>query len=340
MFLPILKELDKENIKTKYITFDDDDPILFEKFSNIKLYCIGKGNKAFSFLNTMSAHVVLSTTPSLDVYQWKRSKDVDKYVHILHEVGGANEYRMFGLAFFDSVLLTGNFQINEVREIEKLQHSKEKELLVVGSPYMDYLKQKYENIDHLKLAKKYILVAPTWGKNGLLSRYGEKLIDSLLKTDYSIIVRPHPQSMISDKQIINNLIEKYSNNNNIEFNYDVDNFSILDKSCIMISDYSGVIFDYSFIFNKPLLYVKSGINNDINDSWFLKSEIYRYEAMRGLGEEIKESDFYNIQMIIDEAIKSKNIKDNRTKIMDIMWQNRGNAAKSVTDYLKKQLTFD
>lgn len=333
LFLPILKELDKESVRIKYLTFDDDDPILSEKFINIKTKCIGKDNHAFSILNTLSAHTVLSTTPSLDVYQWKRSKDVDRYVHILHEVGGANEYRMFGLAFFDSVLLTGDFQIDEIREIEKLQHSKEKELVVVGSPYMDELQIKYNNSHIDEYNKKYILVAPTWGKNGLLSRYGEKLIDSLLKTDYNIIIRPHPQSLTSDKRVLDDLISKYNGSNKIKFNYDIDNFKVLDMSDIMISDYSGVIFDYSFVFNKPVLYIKSDINNDINDSWFLDHEIYRYEAMRGLGHEINEDDFDNIQMIIDKTINSEKINKNRVIIRDIMWQNRGGAAKSVVNFL-------
>lgn len=334
LFLPILNELDKENIKAKYLTFDDDDPILSKKFNSITTKCIGKGNQAFSILNTLSSHILLSTTPSLDVYQWKRSKDVDKYVHILHEVGGANEYRMFGLAFFDSVLLTGGFQINEIREIEKLQHSKEKELVVVGSPYMDYLQDRYNDHKNFTNTEKCILVAPTWGKNGLLSRYGERLIDALLKTYYHIIIRPHPQSMSSDKQIIDDLLNRYAKNEQVEFNYDLDNFNVLDKSCIMISDYSGVIFDYSFIFNKPVLYISSDINSDFNDSWFLDHEIYRYEAMRNLGREIKEGDFDNLQDIINETLSSKSIKDNREKIRDIMWQNRGNAARSVAEFIK------
>lgn len=337
LFLPILKELDNENIKAKYLTFDDNDPILSEKFVNVAMKCIGKGNQAFSILNTLSAHIVLSTTPGLDVYQWKKSKDVDKYVHILHEVGGANEYRVFGLAFFDSVLLTGAFQIDEVRELEKLQHSKEKELVVVGSPYMDELQNKYNRRKVMNDEKKYILVAPTWGKNGLLSRYGDKLIDSLLKTSYDIIIRPHPQSLISDKQVIDSIVNKYSGCDKIKFNYDIDNFDVLDKSTIMISDYSGVIFDYAFVFNKPVLYISSDINSDFNDSWFLNHEIYRYEAMRLLGRELKESDFDNIESIINETIISENIVDNRKKVKDIMWQNRMLSVKTIVNYIMNNI---
>ena len=101
----------------------------------------------------------------------------------------------------------------------------------------------------------------------------------------------------------------------------------------MISDYSGVIFDYSFIFDKPVLYFSSEIKNDINDSWFLDKETYRYEAMRNLGLKLQESDFNNLQKVMDDVIASKEIKNKREEIKDRLWQNRGKAAGAVCDYL-------
>ena len=340
LFMPILRELENRKIKAQYLTFDYDDPILNENLNYVSAKSIGGGNKAFAILNTISASVFLTTTPGVDVYQWKRSKNVNKYVHILHEVGGANEYRMFGLAFFDAALLTGNFQIEEIREIEKLQHSKKKELLVVGSIYMDELQKEYDRYKQKVCddSVKYVLVAPTWGKNGLLSIYGESLIEALLNTNFNLIIRPHPQSFISDKQIINKIFNRYKDNNRIEFDYEIDNFNSLNKANVMISDYSGVIFDYSLVFNKPVLYFKNEIKNDMNDSWFLDHEIFRYEAMRELGIELNKSDFNNLQNIIYDSITSLELANKRDQIRDIVWQNRGNAVNLVVDYLIKQIS--
>lgn len=53
----------------------------------VLLGLIGAGNKAFAKLNFLHAVVVLSTTPGLDVYQWKRSENVDYYIHIFHSAG-------------------------------------------------------------------------------------------------------------------------------------------------------------------------------------------------------------------------------------------------------------
>ena len=47
--------------------------------------------------------------------------------------------------------------------------------------------------------KKIVLVSPSWGDNGLLKKYGLKLLKPLAESDYHIILRPHPQSSISEK---------------------------------------------------------------------------------------------------------------------------------------------
>ena len=201
---------------------------------------------------------------------------------------------------------------------------------------MDRLKNKYDNIDKKnENNKKVILIAPTWGKTGILMSYGGELIDEILKYNYDIIIRPHPQSIESEKELIEKLEKRYDGK--VEFNYDIDNFDVLNKSDIMISDFSGVIFDYSLIFNKPVIYTKFDIMNDMNDSWFVEKEPYRYEAMRKIGIELNKHNIKNIGNIIDEALLSNKISNNINEIRDILWQERGKATKNVVDYIVKSL---
>lgn len=82
VFRPVCRELDKKGIDTVYMTASPDDPALENDFPHIHAQFIEEGNKAFAKLNFLNASVVLATTPGLDVYQWKRSKQVDYYVHL------------------------------------------------------------------------------------------------------------------------------------------------------------------------------------------------------------------------------------------------------------------
>ena len=105
VFEPICDEFEKRGVEVHYWTMSNDDPALQKDYKYVKSLFIGAGNKGFAKLNFMNAHICLSTTPGLEVYQWKRSKDVDKYVHIFHNPGvNSGGYKLFGLDYYDVVL--------------------------------------------------------------------------------------------------------------------------------------------------------------------------------------------------------------------------------------------
>ena len=211
VFKPICDEFEKREVDLVYWTASPDDPALFEKYEHVKAEFIGEGNKAFARLNMMNVGICLSTTPGLDVFQWKRSKNCDYYVHIPHDASELLGYRMFGLDFYDSVLLTGQFQEHYIRSLEEMRNIKQKELIVVGSTYLDAMHKKFA-LYHISTEKNHtpiVLLAPSWGKDGILSKYGIKIIDALIRTGFEIIVRPHPQTITSETDIIEPLLNAY-----------------------------------------------------------------------------------------------------------------------------------
>src|SRR5574344_1317112 len=110
VFKPVTDEFEKRNITLIYYTSAKDDPAFDQNYKFVKCEYIGDGNTAFAKLNLLSAGVVLMTTPGLNVYQLKRSKNVKHYAHVLHAASDATMYRLFGIDFFDSILLTGDYQ--------------------------------------------------------------------------------------------------------------------------------------------------------------------------------------------------------------------------------------
>jgi CDP-glycerol glycerophosphotransferase (TagB/SpsB family) len=68
---------------------------------------------------------------------------------------------------------------------------------------------------------------------------------------------PHPQSFILEKELVDRLMAKYSD---IEWNRDTDNFDALNRSDILILDFSGVVFDFALVLNKPVIYTLLLIN--------------------------------------------------------------------------------
>ena len=118
-FKSICNEFENKGIDLLYLTQSEDDPVFSAGFSHIKPRFIGTGQKAFNYLNFLNADILLSTTPSLDVFQWKRSKNVRHYIHIPHACSDITLYRLFGIDYYDSVLLSGDFQVKQIRKLEE-----------------------------------------------------------------------------------------------------------------------------------------------------------------------------------------------------------------------------
>lgn len=337
VFKPICDEFEKRGVDLVYWTASPDDPALNEKYKHVKTEFIGEGNKAFARLNMMNASICLSTTPGLDVYQWKRSKNVDWYVHIRHDVEEPVGYRMFGCDFYDAILLTGEHQEYYIRKLEELRNEPSKECVITGCTYLDSMKSRLnkkqkENIQSNN-SQKTVLLAPTWGASGILSKYGEDIIKALLKTGYKIIVRPHPQSFTAEKEMISNLQNKFPNSDKLTWNRDNDNFEVLNQSDIMITDFSGIIFDYTLIFDKPLIYADTSYNSAPYDSAWINEPLWRFETLKKIGKCLEKKDFPYMKEVIDQVINDDSFNEARKQVREETWKYKMQGAEKTVDYL-------
>lgn len=181
-----------------------------------------------------------------------------------------------------------------------------------------------------------VLVAPSWWENGILKKYGLKLLDLLAESDWHIVIRPHPQSLIVEKDIIENLKKRYKDKQNISWNFDVDNLKVLASADVLISDFSCIIFDYAFLFNRPFIYVNQEMNREIYDMSDLDEEPWRYKAIREIGTELTKDNFKNIVSIIKNMSNNQQVLDAIQKAKNIAWQKQGESAKNVADFLIKK----
>lgn len=334
VFKPVLDAFENHGTEVTYFTSCREDPVFAAGYKSVVSQYIGEGNAAFARLNLLSADVVLMTTPGLDVYQMKRSRNVRHYAHLEHSVGDATMYRMFGLDYFDSVLVTGMYKEKDVRFLEESRNIKRKEIVSVGCTYLDVFKERIEKILVEDNHGFTVLVSPSWGPSAILSRYGEKLLDSLAATGWNVIVRPHPQSVISEKDIIDRLASRYRDMQNIVWDYESDNIYSLKKADIMISDFSGIIYDYTFLCDKPVIYVNADMDLRMYDAWYVPGQKpWQVNAVKNFGIELKESDFPNIKEIIRNASDSRELAELRHEAKNQAWENIGCAGENVYRFM-------
>lgn len=336
IFEPICRELDKQGKDVIYITASSDDPVLSSEYAHVKAECIANENKLYTRLNFLNASIVLSTTPSLDVYQWKRSRDVQYYVHIPHAASDITLYRMFGIDYYDAILLSGEYQVEQIRELEKLRNLPQKELVKIGIPYMDEMVKRLEKAEPLKEHERTILLAPSWGSSAIFGVYGGKIIEALLQTGYHIIVRPHPQSFKSEKDMLDKLMKEYPESEQLEWNRDRDNFDVLRRSDILISDFSGVIFDFALVYDKPVIYTDPQFDIGPYDAWWLDKPLWTTITLPKLGAQLNEESMHNLKALIDACLDEPQYAEGRRIAKEETWEYYGDGAKRTVDYLVKK----
>ena len=281
--------------------------------------------------------MVLATTPSLDVYQWKRSRGARWYVHLPHSPNDSVlRYRMFGTDYYDAILLPGEYQIGQIRRLEKLRGLPEKELVLAGLPYMDAMKKRLEEAPPLPEGPRTVLLGPSWGESGILSRYGGEMIEALLRTGYRVIIRPHPQSWSSEKELMEKLTAAYPDGERIEWNRDSDNFEALRRADILFSDFSGVIFDFALVFDKPVIYADTSFDRSPYDCWWLEEELWTFETLPKIGARLTRESLPEMKSLIDRCIESREYREARRKAREETWCHIGESARVTADYLTRK----
>lgn len=340
-FEPVCRELDRREFDTIYMTESKDDPVFDCPFTHIEGRYIGSGNIAYGKLNFLNATMVLSTTHGLNVYQWKRSKEVKQYIYLPHCANAMTSMKMFSLDFYDSILVSGQYQIDMTRKLEALRNEPPKEITMVGIPYMDEIIDKIEKTKPPKKEMITVLLAPSWGKSAVLNRFGGGFIRKLLETGYHIVIRPHPQSFVSEKEMIEEIMKEYPPSEQLEWNQDVDNFDVLNRADILISDFSGTVFEFSLAFDKPVICMDTDFDDAQYDSCWLEETNWSIKMLPKLGKVMKEEDIPNMKSIIDECLSDKNKIKMRQEVSESAWAYKKEGAVRVVDFLEskyRQLT--
>ena len=336
VFGSVCDELERRGQEATFWTASPDDPALEQDYEHVTCEFIGEGNKAFARLNMMSADVCLSTTPGLQVYQWKRSDEVGLYAHVLHMVDSAATYRMFGLDFYDAVLFTGEFQVGEERELERMRELPPKDLRVVGCTYMDALAKRASSEGIPAHEGRTVLLAPSWGQSAILSKYGHEIIDALVATGWHVVVRPHPQSMKSEREMMDELMASYPDGEAVEWNFDNDNFDCLSRADVMVSDFSGVVYDYALVFDGPVIYAEGQFDPSEYDAWWFDEPLRKFDHYKMMGIPLTRDQLPRMGEVLEEALADETLAAGRDAVRDEVWQHRGQAASLIADYLIEQ----
>lgn len=303
-FKPVLEALDASGTPAVYLTSDEADPGLSHPFAHVAARCIGAGNRGYAAMNMLEADICVMTTPGLDVLQIRRSPGVKHYTHLVHSPTDAAFYKLYSFDYFDSVMCSGAHQKESIRFLEALRGTKPKDLLETGCPYMDVLagelEQRRDSAGMASTPREHprILLAPTWGANGLLRRFGTDLLLPMAEAGFEVVIRPHPQSRLSEAELLAALAKALAPYPNVSWDAGTSPLDSMLASDVLVSDLSGIVFDYAFILERPVVTVAMEVDTRGMDAGDLPRPAWELEKLPELGASIAPEDIRNLPGVI------------------------------------------
>ena len=334
-FRPLIDELGRRNERCLYLTSDEQDPGLLYSSELVSTRYIGAGTRAYAYLAVLEADVCAMTTPGLDVLQIKRSKGVKHYAYLTHAPTDVGTYKQYAFDYFDSILLSGDHQIRSLRKLEELRGTPRKHLSKVGCLYYDEMKRQLEEPGPAPVtgSPTTVLVAPTWGQNGLLKRFGARILVPLLEKQWKVIVRPHPQSYISEKSMLDQIREELGRYPNLLWDHDNDGTQSMARADVMVSDLSGIVFDFVFLFERPAITLKYSVNKIGQDAADLPWELWELTVLDTIGTRLEESEVDRLPTAIEQELGKSDRKEKIRQLRDESVANFGCAAKDAVNEL-------
>ncbi len=338
--LLILELTEKKNFQICYVTSIKDDPMLSNKNKNIFSFYIGDKTARIKFFITLKAKILIMDMPDLGKYHIKKSRVYPvHYIYIFHSMFSIHSYlRKGAIDNFDTIFCVGEHHENEIKETEKVYELKPKKLVKYGFGRLDALlleKQTFQKTS--KENKKTVIIAPSYGENNLLEICGIELLEILLNSNFRVLLRPHFKILKESKELINTLKEKFSNNPNFILEKSVIPSEQFHNSICLISDWSGISFEYAFTFERPVVFIdvpKKILNKNSEEISYEPIEISKREK---IGYVINLKNLETIPSIIECMNEDISKNDSIRHVRDEIVYNLGNSAKIGGNYIEKLL---
>lgn len=260
---PIVEEYASRGNDVAYVTSEKRDCKSPWVSPNVRNFYVGVGVKRIWFFQTLSAKVILMTMPDLETFHIKRSVHPVHYVYTQHSLNSLHMvYREGAFDAYDTIFAAGPHHAKEVRKLEHLRGTKIKNIVNQGYVLLDEQRQwalqssvSHSQVERAKQGPITVLVAPSWGPEGLLENYAKETILPLLKAGIRVILRPHIRTLQLDGQTLESIIRPLRANPLFSLDLEPQAIGSFVKADVMVSAWSGAAFEFALSFRKPVVSV-------------------------------------------------------------------------------------
>lgn len=332
--------LNNSNVRIHYVTPDPNDQIfkIAETQPRIMPYYIGE-KKLITLFMKMDAMVMFTSLEDLETFYLKRSyvKKDTKYIFCFHHMTSTHLVaRKEAYDNYNAILCVGPHQKAEIEAAEKLRNLPKKELVECGYDLLDQQIAAYAKREKKKNKKTTVLIAPSWQEDCILDLCAEETINPLLAAGCKVIVRPHPEYTKRYKPRWEALQAKYSEygEDSIYFEKDFSTNDAILGSDILVTDWSSVYCEFSFVTLKPSIFINTPMkvsNPDWEEIGITPTDIAWRDQ---LGKSIDVENLCELPNIVSEMVSNQNKWTEQIKVVrDHSIYNLGHGAEVAGQYI-------
>jgi hypothetical protein len=306
-----------------YVSSELGDPGLALNNMSVIPIRIGQRTARTVFFLALDADLIVMTMPDLNTFHIKRSiRHPVHYVYVFHSIVSTHMiYRKAAFDHYDTIFCVGPHHMREIRETESLYGLHAKNLFEHGYGRLDTILEhaRRRNIPGQNdSGAPRVLIAPSWGAGGILETCGSELVDALVGSGCQVVVRPHPQLRLSNPKLFEFYRKRSAGQVQVVYEDDVVSHDSLHYSDVIISDWSGIAFEYAFGLERPVLFID--VPRKVNNPEYTRYANYPIEAsLRSeIGEvlpvdRIAEAPVLVRQLIAERAMRSRHLAELRQR---------------------------
>ncbi|MDR1365939.1 MAG: CDP-glycerol glycerophosphotransferase family protein [Holosporales bacterium] len=156
--------------------------------------------------------------------------------------------------YYDTISCVGGYQKNEIKVREQMYSLRPKNIVEVGYPYFDTLASKYAEE---KAEDNTVLIAPSWHDGNIFETCIISVVENLIKSGFKVIARPHDEFLKRNPKAVYKVGGYFKGRSHFLLDLDMRSSDSINRSALLITDWSGISFEWSLVKERPALYVNT-----------------------------------------------------------------------------------
>ena len=239
----------------------NETPIVISEKGNLdssvkqQVFSIPRGFWQSIVLSNLEVRNIITTTTGFGSHHFPRTKNnYTRYHYVFHSLASIfGVYRKDSFTYYDFIYSPTTYISKELLTYKKFNKSARFKVSAYGYEKIEILKNFSEEFN----SKNRVLIAPTWGDAMIDFLTIRELVETLARKSIEVTVRLHPMTIRKNSKELKKFYKEINGISPGTISNDYMNILGLKQYELLITDWSGTLFDFSIGMSKPVISINT-----------------------------------------------------------------------------------